>query len=504
MKCTKSISILGTGSDVGKSIVATALCRIIANKDKLVVPFKAQNMSNNSFVTKEGGEMGRAQVVQAEAANVEPHTDMNPVLLKPSADNTSQVILQGKAIGSKNSAEYWNDTNYLFNKAFESFERLKEKSEFIVMEGAGSCAEVNLRNRDFVNFRMAHKANADVILVADIDRGGVFAQIIGTLNIIPPEDCQIIKGIIINKFRGDATLFDDGIKYIEEQTGIPVLGLIPYFYNIDIDSEDGVVLDARVKSEQTFDKSIIKIGVFKLPHISNFTDISPLQRDSSIELTYLYKPRNLNNFDAVIIPGTKNTRFDIDWMRKQGWESVLKTYANNGGNIIGICGGFQMLGKSIADPLGIEGKPGSSVGFNFLEMETILSEEKSLLQIEAIHIESGKVVKGYEIHNGKTFIGKNCEQIISVKKKSSKTVSNLDGAKNKKGNIWGSYIHGLFDENEFRKSILQSIKPNAQIIDNASSENTITEFKNKQYNKLAAHYTKHLNMSLINKILDRK
>lgn len=502
MNNTKVISILGTGSDVGKSIVATAFCRILKKANKNVAPFKAQNMSNNSFVTLDGGEMGRAQVVQAEAAGVEPHTDMNPVLLKPSADNTSQIILNGKPIGNKNSAEYWQDTNYLFNTAFESFKKLANKHNYIIMEGAGSCAEVNLRNRDFVNFRMAHKTNADVFLVADIDRGGVFAQIIGTLKIIHAEDRALVKGIIINKFRGDATLFDDGIKYIEKETGIPVLGLIPYFRNIDIDSEDGVILDARVKDKQTLKNDVVKIGVLKLPHISNFTDFSPLQRDASVELTYLYKPMPLDNFDLLIIPGTKNTRFDMGWLKKLGWVDIINSYATNFGNIIGICGGFQMLGKKINDPLGIEGTPGTTRGLALLDVETTLSNEKTLSQIEAVEIKTKAIIKGYEIHNGNTVINKNCSQIISIKTNNLKSVNYFDGALNETKKIWGTYIHGLFDENEFRRQFLRRIKPDAELAPNIANEINIAEFKDKQYNLLAKHYENHLDMTVVNELLN--
>ena len=501
MNKTKSISILGTGSDVGKSIVATAFCRLLSNAGKNVAPYKAQNMSNNSFVTKEGGEMGRAQVVQAEAACIQPHTDMNPVLLKPSADNCSQVILQGKAIGNKLSTEYWGNTVYLFDKATESLERLKNKHEYIVMEGAGSCAEMNLRKRDIVNFRMAHKANADVILVADIDRGGVFAQIIGTLNIIPPEDRELVKGIIINKFRGDATLFDDGIKYIEAETGVPVLGLIPYFYNIDIDSEDGVVLDARVKSERTFENEKIKIGVFKLPHISNFTDVAPLQRDASVELIYLYHPEPLDSFDLIIIPGTKNARFDIEWMRKVGWESHIQQYAKNSGNIIGICGGFQMLGKTISDPLGMEGDVGSTTGFNLLDVKTTLEENKTLAQIKGKYLYNNTVISGYEIHLGQTDIGANCKSIITITELNDKDAQHFDGASNIEGNIWGCYIHGLFDENDFRKTILQKLKPNAVTAKTTTNDIEINEFKNQQYNLLAQHYIENMDMTKVNTLL---
>ena len=501
MKETKVIAILGTGSDVGKSVVATAFNRLLSNAGKPVAPFKAQNMSNNSFVTKEGGEMGRAQVVQAEAARVTPHTDMNPVLLKPSADNTSQVILHGKAIANKESSEYWKNTDYLFRKASESLERLKQKYNYIIIEGAGSCAEVNLRDTDFVNFKMAHHASADVILVADIDRGGVFAQIIGTLKIITPKERSLVKGIIINKFRGDSSLFTNGIKYIEEQTGVPVLGLIPYYRHIDIDSEDGVILDSKIKTEKTFEHEKINIGVFKLPHISNFTDFSPLQRNASVELTYLYTPKNLDEFDLIIIPGTKNVRFDIEWMRKTGWEEILLKYSENFGNIIGICGGFQMLGTIIKDPYGLEGKKGETKGLNLLDIETTLDGEKTLSNITGKYLPGKIKVTGYEIHLGKTLIGEHCEPLIMITEKNGNPVKNFDGTKNKSGNIWGCYIHGIFDGYEFRNYILKQIKPYAKLYSKRKNDTKIEKFKNSQYDLLAKHFESNMNMKLVNELL---
>ena len=317
------LAIFGTGSDVGKSIVVTALCRIFADLGLRTTPFKAQNMSNNSFVTLEGGEMGRSQVAQAEAARIPPHVDMNPVLLKPSSDVGSQVIVHGLSIGNRQARDYWGDTQALCAKAGESLTRLRDAYDLVILEGAGSCGEVNLRDRDFVNFRMAHTADASVILVADIDRGGVFAQIIGTMEVIPEEDRKRVAGFIINRFRGDPGLFEDGIHYIEQRTGLPVFGVIPYNQDLRIDAEDSLALDAMIDPAESPDPDRISVAVLLLPRISNFTDFAPLERDPGIQVHYLVRPRDLNGYDLVLLPGTKNVRRDLDWLRERNCEERL-------------------------------------------------------------------------------------------------------------------------------------------------------------------------------------
>jgi adenosylcobyric acid synthase len=494
-------AIFGTGSDVGKSIVSAALCRMINNVGYRVAPFKAQNMSNNSFVTLEGGEMGRAQVVQAEASRIEPHVDMNPVLLKPTADTGSQVVLHGRAIGDKSSREYWNDTDYLFNKALESLERLRTAYDFIIMEGAGSCAEVNLHDSDFVNFRMAHKAGAAVILVADIDRGGVFGQVVGTLEVLPPEDKDLVKGIIINRFRGDAALFDEGIAYIEKKTRLPVLGLVPHFYHIDIDSEDGVVLETAVSSYKTFEQAEVKIAVLKLPHISNFTDFTVLQRDDSIDLEYLYNPKSLKMYDLVILPGSKNVRFDIEWLRERGWESIFSRYVENGGMLVGICGGYQMLGTFIHDPHGMEGAAGITQGFGFLDIETTLNKQKTLTRVSAQFLENGAPIEGYEIHIGLTKLKKNAAPLIRITSKNRKLTEIYDGGVSANGKVWGCYIHGLFDDPGFRRSFLKKLKPDCILNPEEIKNETLSAFKDRQYELLAEHFSMHLNLPLLWEIL---
>ncbi len=494
------IAVFGTGSDVGKSIVSAALCRIFANEGVSVAPFKAQNMSNNSWVTSEGGEMGRAQVVQAEAACINPHVDMNPVLLKPSADTGSQIVLQGKVHGSCTSSDYWNNRDYLFGKALESLERLRDNYELVVIEGAGSCAEINLRDRDFVNFRVAHVSDAPVILAADIDRGGVFAQVVGTLEVLPEEDRKKVAGVVINKFRGDASLFQDGISWIEERTGIPVLGLIPWYYDIHIDSEDGVILDAQVADERKKKENPLRIAVLKLPHISNFTDFDALMRHPAVHCEYLYHPASLDSYDAVILPGTKNVRFDIDWLRGRGWDSRIYSYARSGGTIVGVCGGYQMLGMAIRDDHGIEGEPGVTQGFGLLDVETVLEAEKALAQVAGVSIEHGTVIEGYEIHMGKTEYGDTVRPVFHISVCNGEERDYTDGACNEDGIIWGSYLHGLFDSPGFRQSFLEDLSKRAGKAVPARESELNTAYKDRHYNLLADHFAKHLNMPLLRKL----
>lgn len=489
----KSIALLGTGSDVGKSIVVTALCRIFKNRGDAVAPYKAQNMSNNSYVTLDGGEMGRAQVVQAEACGLEPHSDMNPVLLKPNTDIGAQVVLQGKAIGNTEASKYFSDTSKIRIPAFESLKKLQQRYEVIVIEGAGSCAEVNLRSRDFVNFETAHAADAPVLLIADIDRGGVFAQIIGSLEVMPPQDRARVAGFIINKFRGDASLFDDGIRYIEEKTGLPVLGLIPYYRHIEIDPEDGLPLETVVDPPQQPLPGKINIAALRLPHISNFTDFNPLIRNEQVVFHYLAKPRSLEHYDALILPGTKNVRFDLQWLKENGWENPISTFK---GKILGVCGGYQMLGQQIHDPHGIEGKPGSSQGFGLLDVETTLENDKVLSRSQG-QLADGTPIDGYEIHMGQTALGPNASPLVSVHVRNQNATHDTDGATSTDGQISGSYFHGLFDFPDFRNKYLKSLNPAYRTEDIEAA----AEFKQTQYDLLAQHFEKHLDMEKIQTIL---
>lgn len=490
----KCVAIFGTGSDVGKSIIVAALCRIFNDLGICVAPFKAQNMSNNSYVTPEGGEMGRAQIVQAEAARIAPHVDMNPVLLKPSTDTGAQVVLYGQPLGNREAKEYFSDTAGLFDKALVSLERLRASFSLIFMEGAGSCAEVNLRPQDFVNFRMAHAADGPVILVADIDRGGVFAQIIGTLDIIPKEDRKRVKGIIINRFRGDADLFKAGIEFIEAKTGLPVLGLIPYFHHIQIDSEDGLPLDFLLDPPSGPEPLKINIGVIRLPHISNFTDFNPFERNTFINLHYLARPRSLHGYDAVFIPGTKNGRFDMEWIRQTGWAASLEAFVRQGSRLIGICGGYQLLGKLIRDPHGIEGMPGETQCLGFLDVETTLHREKILSRSTGVWKASGEHIEGYEIHMGVTGRGPGVFPVIQVLSQNGEPADSVDGAATFDGKIWGTYFHGLFDVPGFRHTFLKTISANYKPGENDCDTGHASIFKDRRYDLLADHFRAHLNM----------
>ncbi len=490
----RAIAVFGTASDVGKSIVVTALCRIFSNLGMAVAPFKAQNMSNNSFVTKDGGEMGRAQAAQALASRVEPHVDMNPVLLKPNTDIGSQLVLHGRAIDNVRASEYFRQSRWLFEEALRSFQRLRSRYNLIVIEGAGSCAEVNLMDRDFVNFRMAHVADAPVILVADIDRGGVFAQIVGTFEVLPPENRNLIKGLIINRFRGEPGLFVDGIRYIEEKTGVPVLGLIPYLPHLRIDAEDSVALERELDPPSP-QEGMVNIAVLRLPHISNFTDFSSLGQEEGVQLHYLLIPRDLKRYRLVILPGTKNAQSDLAWMREVGWDQVLYEYKEAGGEIGGICGGYQMLGRMIWDPHGVEGNPGKMKGLGLLDVETTLQREKTLSRTIGLWLPDGSRVEGYEIHLGTTNRGPYTLPLIEVSSRNGEGTKDYDGACTTDGKIWGTYLHGLFDSEEFRRSLLRKLNPDFKWGNDGPVEDP--------YDALAWHFSTHLDLKRLLEIMDK-
>ncbi|MGE9293093.1 MAG: cobyric acid synthase, partial [Puniceicoccales bacterium] len=384
MAIGKCISLLGTGSDVGKSFIVAGIGRALKCRGYDVAPYKAQNMSNNSYVTLDGLEMGRAQVVQAEACGVEPSVHMNPVLLKPSGDARSQVVLHGQVLATQEARDYYRQTDLLFAKAMESLEVLRQAHEVVVMEGAGSCAEVNLADRDIVNFRPAHAVDAPVILIADIDRGGVFAQLMGTLAIISPADRARVQGIIINRFRGDIGLFEDGVRWIEEQSGLPVLGVLPFDRSIAIDSEDGMAVETVVDPPPVKEPGHVHIACLLLPRISNHTDLAALQCTEGVRVHFLSRPRDLGLYDHVILPGSKNVREDLDWLHASGWTARLKAYLDAGGRLGGLCGGYQMMGRTIRDPHGVEGTPGQSTGLGLLPIETELTPNKRLTRVEGI------------------------------------------------------------------------------------------------------------------------
>jgi adenosylcobyric acid synthase len=482
----QALAVFGTASDVGKSIIATALCRLFANKGIKVAPFKAQNMSNNAFVTKDSKEMGVAQAIQANASKIQPTVDMNPILLKPSSQKGSQIILQGDVLKETTAKEYFKNTSELFEKAKSSFDRLRKDFDMIVIEGAGSCAEVNLKGRDFANFKTAHYANADVVLVADIDKGGVFAQIIGTLECLDKKDKELIKGIIINKFRGDKELFKDGIEYIEKKTNIPILGVLPAFYDISIDKEDSLSID-NLCDKTKIEPNKINTAVIRLPRISNFTDFAPFMLEESVLIHYISKPKQLGSYDAVIIPGSKNTVSDLEWMKKIGFDRALKEYAKNGGHIFGICGGYQMLGEKIEDPDGVESNQKETQGLKLLNIKTVLENKKTLTNIEGFWIDANIPISGYEIHMGKT--ENQTEPAIKITKKDGQKTEKFDGSC--KNNICGCYIHGIFDDYEFRHYFLKQVSEHKFKHPNKTN---YQDFKDGEFDKLAKWFKSNIDM----------
>lgn len=490
----RALFIGGTGSDVGKSVIAAGICRILKNRGLNVAPFKSQNMALNSAVTHEGGEIGRAQAVQAAACRIPPHTDMNPVLLKPTTDLGSQVIVQGVVVGNMRVAEYNAYKPAAFAKIEESFARLSAAHDFIVIEGAGSIAEINLKAHDIANLRIARMAAATVILVADIDRGGVFAQIVGTIELLEPEERTMIAGIIINKFRGDASLLDSGISFIEERTSIPVLGVVPCFSGFSIPEEDSVALDKRKNGDNPPVAEKIRIGVVKLPRISNYTDFEPLEWEEDVELVYIDQPADISGLDLLILPGSKSTIADLEHLRRRGFFPAIRSFK---GNIAGICGGFQILGRRVSDPDGVEAMcAGEAEGLGLLDVVTVMLKAKETHQAIAELLTAGfqvaprsvKRLEGYEIHMGETMLGPAVEPFAHIVSRSGQEVEVLDGAVTKDGRIFGTYLHGLFHNDSFRGAFLNRIRRKKGLAERAPAK------LDDPFDKLAAHLEKSLDM----------
>jgi adenosylcobyric acid synthase len=454
----RAVAVLGTASEVGKTTVAAGLCRLLARQGIRVAPFKAQNMALNSFVTPEGGEIGRAQALQAQACGLEPHVDMNPILLKPESDRQSQVIIRGQALHSVEAQAYFDRRDELWTVVHESYDRLAESYEAIIIEGAGSAAEVNLREHDLVNWRMAHWADAKVLLVADIDRGGVFAQVLGTLDLLTPDERRRVVGLVINRFRGDPHLFADGVRYLESHTGLPVW-LVPFLRDAHLDQEDS--LDLTTASHQTFSDSCVNVAVVLVPRLSNFTDFNALAREEEVRLRYVAAPQELTHADVVILPGTKNTLADLQYLSTRGFGPALKTHVERGGELIGICGGYQMMGREIRDPDGLEAG-GSSPGFGFLDIQTLLKSPKICRRIRgrvsALAGLRDRVIEGYEIHMGR-IIGQTGPPCFTLHLAALDGTSGLfdpvldeeEGTWTCGGRVWGTSIHGLFDHPSFRQ-----------------------------------------------------
>ena len=492
----KAFAILGTGSDVGKSLVTAGLGRIFHRAGIRVAPFKSQNMSLNSFVTVEGGEMGRAQVLQAQACGLLPHVDMNPILLKPEADRRSQVIVQGKVWGSRDAGDYFDSKAELFRYVRESYERLAAHHELIVIEGAGSAAEVNLRERDIVNWPVVQMADARVILVADIDRGGVFAQVIGTLDLLEPRERERVIGVVVNKFRGDRRLFDDGVAILEKRTGIPVLGVIPFLRGLVLDQEDSVTIEPG-STGTSFSLETVNVAVILLPRMSNFTDFNALAAESDVALRYAEVPKDVVDADVIILPGSKQTIHDLQYVRDKGFAPMVASHVGAGREVVGLCGGFQMLGGRIDDPHQVEGG-GQTDGLRLLPVDTELHHEKRTMQVRANPLMSGvsdaETVRGYEIHVGLTTRrqGGPCFRILD------EGCGREDGAVSQDGLVWGTYIHGVFDDPAFRRAWINRVRVRKGLAPTelADSEN-VTRRLASALDQWADHVARHVDMQTV-------
>lgn len=500
----KSLQICGTGSGVGKSVMVAALCRIFLQDGLRVCPFKAQNMALNSFVTKDGGEIGRAQAVQAHACRIDPLVDMNPILMKPTHDTRAQIIVHGRSQGNMSALEYTRYKKIAKAAVVESYKRLADEYELVVIEGAGSPSEVNLKSHDIVNMRMSKIAGAPVILVGDIDKGGVFAWIVGTLELLTKEERKRVKGIIINKFRGDKRLLRSGITFLEKKTGIKVLGVIPYFKDIRIPEEDSVSLEKRT-GESNARKSkagLVDIVVIKLPHMSNFTDFDALEEEPDVRLRYVTVKSELGNPDAIIIPGTKSTIADLGYLEKSGFsEKITKLAAGPSTvSVIGICGGYQILGEKIYDREKTESSKESVKGLGILPLITSFGQEKILSQIKAVEIKSGLKVTGYEIHHGRTQSPDGCGPVFKIIERQGEIIQDFDGAFSGEGRVWGTYIHGVFDEDGFRRNFINSLRSKKGLPRLARTKSFNPD---REFDKLADLVRENINMKLLYKIAEK-
>lgn len=484
------LMLAGTGSDVGKSIIAAAFCRIFLQDGYHPAPFKAQNMALNSYATPEGLEIGRAQAVQAEAAGVPCHTDMNPLLLKPSSDHTSQVVLNGRPIGNRNAYEYFRreGREELRKEVHAAFDRLAARYNPVVMEGAGSISEINLRDSDLVNLPMAMHAGADVILVADIDRGGVFASVYGSLMLLRPEERKHIKGILINKFRGDIRLFESGVKMLEDLCGVPVVGVVPYYKDIYIEEEDSVMLQTKnIRAGQ----GKVNVAVVLLRHLSNFTDFNVLERDPRVHLFYTNNTDELMKADIILLPGSKSTLSDLYELRRNGVAQAIVRAHREGATVMGICGGYQLMGREVCDPDHVEGEIERLPGLGLLPVSTRMQGEKVTRQVRFRFLEDSAVCEGYEIHMGTT------TPLADV------PVSLLNHLADGREDGYfvdrtcmGTYVHGILDNPSVIDYLLE---PFADKLKETAFD--YKAFKEEQYDKLAAHVRKHVDLPLIYQIL---
>lgn len=504
----KSIMVQGTASSVGKSIITAGLCRVFKQDGYTVAPFKSQNMALNSFITEEGHEMGRAQVVQAEAAKIKPSVLMNPVLLKPSTDKKAQVIFMGKVLKNMSAMEYHEYKPELKGMVKDAFDKLSDAHDIVVLEGAGSPAEINLRENDIVNMGMAELSDSPVILVGDIDKGGVFASIYGTIKLLAEEEQKRVKGVIINKFRGDVDILKPGLDMIEDLTGVPVLGVVPYS-NFRIEDEDSLAERFKWKSENG---GQIKIEILYLPHVSNFTDFNVFETQDDVDVRYVMRGDVIGDPDILIIPGSKNTIEDLIYLKNTGLSEQILRLSRKGKFIVGICGGYQMLGNTIIDASHTESAVAETNGLGLINTSTVFEQVKTTTQVVGRSLPSlpgrlkslsGLTVSGYEIHMGQTELGEDVQPMVTIEKRLNETVEVSDGAVNEHGNIFGSYIHGIFDDIKFTREFLNIVRREKGLDDFASSVDSFEEFKDQEYDKLAKVMRDSLDMDKIYEILSK-
>ncbi len=467
----KVVMIQGTSSHVGKSVLATAFCRILSRRGVRVAPFKGMNMSNNAWVTEEGGEIAYAQAVQAWASGVTPTVQMNPVLLKPMADRCSQVVVLGKVRGTVPAVEFSKLREELLGVIRESLEALIDRFEVVVIEGAGSPAEINLRSTDLANMEVARMVHAPVILVADIERGGVFAHLVGTLELLPPEERALVRGFLINKFRGEEALLRPGLEWLEQRTGRPVLGVIPYIENLGIPEEDSLAIGVRHRNlgrvpglrpgtlPAVSDTELVHIQVIRYPTVANFNDFDPLHQESDVAVEYLtVSPGNGDLPDLVILPGSKSTMSDLVWLRSVGLDRYLSRCVEAGVPVLGICGGFQMLGQWIYDPAHVESEEAAMPGLGVLPTSTLFLPQKLTAQVKGIHLESGEPIRGFEIHSGRLQGSRRGKPVFRLTERAGVAVEELDGCALPEKKIWGTYLHGLFEAEGFRRYFLNRLR----------------------------------------------
>lgn len=501
----KTLMIQGTGSSVGKSVLVTAMCRIFKQQGLRVAPFKAQNMSLNSYVTEAGEEIGRAQAVQAEAAGIAATVEMNPVLIKPDSDQNAQIIVRGKPLTRISAADFPRLRPQLWRAIRQSIDCLREVYDIVVIEGAGSPAEINLKDRDLVNMKVAIYCNAPVLLAADIDRGGIFAALVGTMELLDAREKERVKAFVVNKFRGDVSLLKPGLDWLEARTGVPVAGVVPYYRDIDIAEEDSIAVETRraLKRRQEY---ILDIAVIAPLHISNFDDFDPLKREAGVRLRYIEAGDEFGHPDLIILPGTKSTVADLSYLRTLGRDQEIIAQASRGVPVIGICGGYQMLGLSISDPDRVESTEALTAGLALLPVHTHFSAVKSTHQINGrvrasrglLARAHGALIRGYEIHMGRT-TGENLSPPFELTRRSSQTISDYDGGSSADGNIIGTYLHGLFHNDQLRRALLDELAArNGQ----ALASHPVLYSADDHYDRLAALVRENLNMELIHRLLD--